>query len=521
MGIRDKKPIDADRRNTYIEEEYQSKEKAPITNREVLKKRLFKHSEFERPYDADDYARMQRNYSIPRHVWPSYLPNKPPDGGIPVNKPGDQNNVGIIIPDTNIRSDCDCGVRALILTGIGVIPVDKLFSGKNDCGETFDNEGFSNDNPLCIPENWEISVSPCTGNDCEDFLILTFSASGYAGKIEWFHSGAGGEFTTSQVEGETCFEEAFWRIPIKGLFEGQTCEDNGKPPNIILNVRTTSLNTDGSSCTGQQEITAVLGVDEEDEEGSAGFTIGSREDGCPTPRTSWIFSIDKDGIPLNGEDAFGTGQPWEWSAPSGIIVIPQDALATSVAMTVGTFAGCTMSANARHPCGPAADNLNSCLPVDAGAACRFFRVCASGSASSPNECPPGSGRTPPRIRIICNCTSIQKIEHRAGHSGCLVSSSDGFEEDCGPIPEPVTDEYRACVCRVRNADNRCASTCPDVGIGDCGGGTSEFGTCWNGQRQSGKYNCGIASAGTACSEWEESRIVCEWGAPSEGDSCGL
>lgn len=512
MGIQDKKPIDKDRRDTYLQDEFIPEKKNLLTEREVLEKRLFKHSEFKKPYDEDDYPQMERFYTFPKSILPGYMPSSP-DPGPPARKPGDAGNDTIPTPDESdvLSSACDCDEHALSVMTIGIVPGSVSFDGTNNCGESFDETGFTSTSDSCVADKWEINVPPCAG--CDDFLVLLFSAKGYPGKIKWSHSGAGGEFSTGYEA--PCFEWGSWRISLESLFEGLVCE--GSPPQIVLHVDTTSPNGDGTMCKGQQEITVKLDTKDEDT-GESVFKVkglngcGQPYDvavGCSnTPADSWGFEICQGGASLNGLDAFGTNQPWEWSAGSEFQIIPNNALATAVTVTlIDTPATCVLNIKANHKCA-SAEPPEQCLPVAHGL-CAWSTVCENGTGSAVNECPPNSGKFPSKLLITCNCPSIEKLTATWGVTGCLVGSSDGYEAACGPLPDPNNEAYRTCVCLARNGGNICGDeSCPAAVTSTCKGGFTEWSQCWKNHYKK-IYNCN--GLGNVCRKSQEYRKRERWG----------
>ncbi len=504
MGIRDKESINADRRDTHLQDEYVSKERAPLSEREVLEKRLFKHSEFKKPYDADDYAQMERNFTFPKSLFPTYTPPSPPDVPPGADKPEDADPDAGGVPDDepDLRSaECECNSGGLTMQFIGIVPDGTPFEGSNDCGATFDETGFTSEPAACLPEHWLIKIPPCYG-ECEAFLVMLFNGFGYPRRINWSHSGAGGEFTIRKLPGEFCFEEGSWRVPLKDLFSEIDCSGENAP-RIVLNVETVSENMDGTSCTGSQEIIVELDINAGAEEGESAFSVRSGEDcaeselesdDCGSPASTWTFFICNNGRALLGEDAFGTGQPWEWRVndPTHIFVSPMDANATSVMVTTsGTPSSCVLEISASHPCGGDAETDSTCLPIS-DASCDWIAppTCddaGSGGCSGPSSpiaCTDGSSD----VLIECECPTVKRITSFVSARNCARQTACS---DCGPGGTPLT-------CAERNAidfpGTICAGTTCPTAYSACSGKFSAFLQCQlSGVRgsdcQGGNFSC--------------------------------
>ena len=460
MGIRNKDSIDADRRDTHLQPGYVSKERAPESEREILEKRLFKHSEFKKPYSAEDYAQMERDFTFPWSLFPPYTPPSMPDVPPAAEKPEDEGDTtGGPDPERSpLDGECECDSAALSLVFLGVVPDGTPFEGSNDCGVTFNETGPTSTPTACQPEHWEIKIQPCYG-ECEAFLVMLFNGFGYPRGIQWTHSGAGGEFNIRKIPGEKCFEEASWRVPLKDLFSEVHCS-GGNAPRIVLNVDTVSINMDGTSCIGSQEIIVELDINAGADDGESAFSIIGGSSDCENPASTWGFSIHSKGSPLQGEDAFGTGQPWKWtvSDPSHIFITPGDSYATTVIVTVvGVPDICVLTIGASHPCGGDAQTDNACLPIG-HATCGWSIICDDvGGSPTVRDC---DGDSLSVIEITCDCPDMLKITSVIGCLGCARQPGGGSQ-----------------ICTEINKGNICKQPCPTRPSPNCDGKKSAFVLC--------------------------------------------
>jgi hypothetical protein len=457
MGIHDKKPSDKDKNYPWLDKEFDPRS-LELTEREVLENRLFEHSEWKKPYLSDDYQGMERKFTLPRALGPFNGPTPPEPSVVPPRTPGTPGASSNGPADESQHKDgsCDCGGSALRLVGMGGI---EGIRGTNDCGEEFgtDSSGeffISQAQTLCLANKWDAEIPLCPA-PCEKFLILEFMADGYPFAIQWNKAGAGGTLFNSYAS--QCSELGVWRVPLEDLFKDIDC--NSDDPKLTLMVDTVSPNCDGTECTGRQTI--VLKPKTVNDDGSSSFSMDcllTNEEQCPSPESSWQFSICLDGVPLRGKDAFGTDEMWEWIVgnPSEFSINPLDAYATEVVVSVvGTPSSCTLGVRAQHPCD---DRVapDRCLAID-HATCDWIVECDDiGFQPGNQNC---DGDSLPAVRLQCSCPDVKRIYSLITCLPC--SAQPGGGQTCAEV----------------NADNECASDCPQQTAGSCKGSKSEYANC--------------------------------------------